>query len=86
MLLIVDRTGFFTLDLVPGRVGVFQDRLSGFESFEAPDPAEWTARGYAIVNVNSRGAFDSQGDIRLVASHTLQLALTAQMLWFWRGP
>ncbi|CAK7201833.1 hypothetical protein SEUCBS139899_004548 [Sporothrix eucalyptigena] len=51
-------------DLVPGRVGVPQSRLSGFENFEAPDPAEWTARGYAIVNVNSRGAFDSEGDVR----------------------
>ncbi|KIW74044.1 hypothetical protein PV04_02112 [Phialophora macrospora] len=61
-------TGFFSLDIVPGRVGVSQDRLSGFESFEAPDPAEWTARGYPIVNINSRGAFDSQGDIRWFGS------------------
>lgn len=52
------------MDIVPGRVGVPQSKLSAFESFEAPDPAEWTARGYAIVNVNSRGAFDSEGDIR----------------------
>ncbi|KAK1982483.1 Alpha/Beta hydrolase protein [Colletotrichum cereale] len=57
-------TGFFGLDIVPLRVGVPQSKLSGFESFEAPDPAEWTARGYAIVNVNARGAFDSDGDLR----------------------
>ncbi|OCL02189.1 alpha/beta-hydrolase [Glonium stellatum] len=57
-------SGLFCLDIVPGRVGVPQSKLSGFESFEAPDPAEWTARGFAIVNVNSRGAFESQGDIR----------------------
>jgi predicted acyl esterase len=49
---------------VPGRVSVPQSKLSGFESFEAPDPAEWKARGYAIVNVNSRGAFGSEADIR----------------------
>jgi putative CocE/NonD family hydrolase len=56
--------GFFNLDLVPGRVGVPQSRLSGYEKFEAPDPAEWTSRGYAIVNPDVRGAYDSQGNIR----------------------
>ncbi|OJJ07753.1 hypothetical protein ASPVEDRAFT_57030 [Aspergillus versicolor CBS 583.65] len=56
--------GFLTLHLVPGRVGVPQSRLSGYESFEAPDPAEWTARGYAVANVDIRGFFDSTGDIR----------------------
>ncbi|KAM6485617.1 Alpha/Beta hydrolase protein [Trichoderma sp. SZMC 28011] len=61
-------TGYFRLDIVPGRVGVPQSRLSGFESFEGPDPAEWTARGYAIVNVNSRGSYDSQGDVRWFGS------------------
>ncbi|KAJ5392912.1 hypothetical protein N7465_011886 [Penicillium sp. CMV-2018d] len=55
--------GHFRLDVVPGRVGVPVSRLSGFEKFEAPDPAEWTARGYAIVNVDSRGVYDSEGDI-----------------------
>ncbi|RAK95961.1 CocE/NonD family hydrolase [Aspergillus ibericus CBS 121593] len=55
--------GHFRLDIVPGRVGVPQNRLSGFEKFEAPDPAEWTARGYAIVNVDPRGVYDSDGDI-----------------------
>ncbi|KAJ1325493.1 hypothetical protein MN608_08686 [Microdochium nivale] len=56
-------TGVFSLDLIPGRAGVHQSRLSGYESFEGPDPAEWTARGYAVVNVNIKGAFDSEGDL-----------------------
>lgn len=43
--------------------------LSGFKSFEAPDPAKWTARGYAIVNVDSRGVVDSEGKVRLVQSY-----------------
>ncbi|KAH0594681.1 hypothetical protein MHUMG1_07515 [Metarhizium humberi] len=47
--------GFNPLDLIPGRVGVPRHRLSGFEKFEAPDPAEWTAKGYAIVNPDPRG-------------------------------
>ncbi|KAE8406400.1 alpha/beta-hydrolase [Aspergillus pseudonomiae] len=55
--------GFNPLDMIPGRVGVPQNRLSGFEKFEAPDPAEWTARGYAIVNPDPRGTYDSEGDI-----------------------
>ncbi|KAL7911474.1 Alpha/Beta hydrolase protein [Trichoderma velutinum] len=55
-------TGYFRLDIIPGRVDVAQSRLSGFESFEGPDPAEWTARGYALVNVNSRWSYDSEGD------------------------
>lgn len=49
-----------------GRVGIPQSMLSGFENFEALDPADWTARGYAIVNVDARGSFDSEGDIRQV--------------------
>ncbi|KAL3477027.1 Alpha/Beta hydrolase protein [Aspergillus californicus] len=57
-------SGLFSLDLIPGRVGVAQMQLSGFESFEAPDPAEWTARGYAIVNVDVRGVLGSDGDVR----------------------
>lgn len=46
---------------LPGRLGIPQDRLSGYEKFEAPDPAAWTARGYAIVNIDSRGSWDSEG-------------------------
>ena len=42
--------GHFRQDIVPRRVGIPQNRLSGFEKFETPDSAEWTARGYAIVN------------------------------------
>ncbi|CAG8908896.1 unnamed protein product [Penicillium egyptiacum] len=50
--------------MMHGRVGIPQSMLSGFENFEALDPADWTARGYAIVNVDARGVFDSDGDIR----------------------
>lgn len=63
-LLADDRVGFFTLNVIPNRAGVPQSKLSGFESFEALDPAEWTAGGYAIVNVNARGVFDYAGVIR----------------------
>ncbi|KAJ5355920.1 alpha/beta-hydrolase [Penicillium concentricum] len=55
--------GFNPLDMIPGRMGVPRSRLSGFEKFEAPDPAKWTAKGYAIVNPDPRGVYDSEGDI-----------------------
>ena len=44
-------------------VGVPRERLSGLESFEGLDPAEWCARGYAICNVDARGSYESEGDI-----------------------
>lgn len=64
------KTGSSPLNLhvMPGRAGVEQSRLSGYESFEGPDPAEWVARGYAIVNVDSRGTVNSEGDIRVQGS------------------
>ncbi|OJD34035.1 x-pro dipeptidyl-peptidase c-terminal non-catalytic domain-containing protein [Diplodia corticola] len=47
----------------PYRCGIPKERTSGFHKFEAPDPAEWVERGYAIVNSDARGAGDSEGDI-----------------------
>jgi len=44
-------------------LGVKACDLSGLEKFEAPDPAEWCPRGYAVVNVDARGCYDSEGDI-----------------------
>ncbi|KAK9419537.1 putative Alpha/Beta hydrolase protein [Seiridium unicorne] len=47
----------------PFRCGVPLEKTSGYEKFEAPDPADWCARGYAIINIDARGAGDSDGDI-----------------------
>ncbi|KAF9890050.1 hypothetical protein FE257_006730 [Aspergillus nanangensis] len=55
--------GRFTLDLVPGRAGVPRSKNSDYEKIEALDPADWVARGYAVANVDTRGAWDSEGDI-----------------------
>ena len=52
--------------------------LSGYESFEAPDPAEWTAFGYAVVNVDARGTMKSGGNLRSdVISFAIQLSRLA---------
>jgi predicted acyl esterase len=55
--------GSIILDDIPGRAGIPQSCLSGLEMFEGPDPAYWCPHGYAIVNVDARGAYSSEGDI-----------------------
>jgi uncharacterized protein len=49
------------LDEFPFRAGVPQHMLSGLQMWEAPDPAWWCAQGYAVINVDVRGAFNSEG-------------------------
>lgn len=43
------------------RCGVAKDWTSGYETFEGLDPADWCRRGYAVVNVDARGAQFSEG-------------------------
>ncbi len=45
----------------PYNCGIDPASLSGYHKFEAPDPAEWALRGYATINVDARGSFDSEG-------------------------
>ena len=45
-----------------GLVGLSNGIVSGLEKFEAPDPAYWCAKGYAICNPDIRGVVDSDGD------------------------
>ncbi|KAF5566843.1 cocaine esterase, partial [Fusarium pseudoanthophilum] len=44
----------------PYNCGIKLDRTSGYEKFEAPDPAEWTERGYSVINIDARGAGHSE--------------------------
>ncbi|KAJ1027679.1 hypothetical protein NDA16_002018 [Ustilago loliicola] len=41
--------------------GVLPSSLSGLEKFEGPDPARWCPQGYAIINIDPRGTYDSEG-------------------------
>jgi uncharacterized protein len=50
-----------SLDDFPFRAGVPRNQLSGLQMWEGPDPAWWCARGYAVVNVDARGAYMSEG-------------------------
>lgn len=56
-------TGKSTLDNFFARLGIHRSWTSGLEKWEAPDPAEWIQRGYAIVNTDARGTFKSEGDM-----------------------
>jgi uncharacterized protein len=47
----------------PHRVGVPLSTFSGYENFEGPDPAYWVEKGYAVVNVDIRGSWHSEGDL-----------------------
>jgi predicted acyl esterase len=49
--------------MAPFNAGLSRGRTSGYQKFEAPDPAEWCERGYAIVNIDARGAGMSEGNI-----------------------
>lgn len=49
--------------MAPFRAGIALDSTSGYEKFEAPDPAEWAERGYAVLNIDARGAGHSEGVI-----------------------
>jgi len=46
-------------------ISVPAPETSGLEKFEAPDPAEWCPRGYALVQADARGTFNSEGDMHI---------------------
>lgn len=46
----------------PGRAGVPVGTPSRYTKFEGPDPLWWVPNGYAIVNPDSRGAWNCEGD------------------------
>lgn len=55
--------------MVPWNLGInTTEALSGLEKFEAPDPADFVPRGYAIINIDSRGAYDSGGVMAIMGT------------------
>ncbi len=53
--------GAVKYDIFP-RHGVDPTWISPHTGFEAPDPVYWTQHGYAVINVDPRGLWNSQGD------------------------
>ncbi|KAF7554896.1 hypothetical protein G7Z17_g2577 [Cylindrodendrum hubeiense] len=80
-------TGLMSLDLmVPWNLGIPSGTLSGLEKFEAPDPADWVPRGYAIINIDSRGAGDSEGVMTIMGTQEAEdgydaIEAIAKMPW-----
>lgn len=64
--------GYWHCDVMPGNAGIVPGTLSGLEKFEGPDPAFWCAHGYAVVNIDARGAFTSEGDIQMFSPQEAQ--------------
>ncbi|KAL2833702.1 Alpha/Beta hydrolase protein [Aspergillus cavernicola] len=57
-------TGTLNYDAMgPFRMGIPYPCLSGYETFEGPNPVEWCSRGYAIVDIDARGAGHSEGNV-----------------------
>lgn len=46
---------------IPGS-GVDPEWVSDYASFEGPDPAYWVRHGYAVVHVDPRGTWGTEGD------------------------
>ncbi|MCM2496015.1 CocE/NonD family hydrolase [Burkholderia gladioli] len=43
------------------RAGVAKGQVSSYTAFEAPDPVYWCPKGFAVINVDPRGAWNSEG-------------------------
>lgn len=55
--------GWWTVNLPPAKFGVPANAVSGLQCFEAPDPAFWVNRGYAVVIADAPGSMQSGGDM-----------------------
>lgn len=64
--------GPWNYDLFPGHAGIPVSDVSGLQKFEGPDPAFWCAHGYAVVNVDARGAYMSGGDVQMFSPQETQ--------------
>ncbi|KAJ0268099.1 hypothetical protein COL940_013717 [Colletotrichum noveboracense] len=51
------------LDDLANRSNVPLSLVSELQKFEAPDPAYWVSKGYAILSPDARGAYASEGNI-----------------------
>ncbi len=56
------------LDDTPNHAGIPMSATSGLQKFEGPDPAYWCNHGYAIINPDVRGAYNSEGIILFFGS------------------
>ncbi|KAH8198731.1 hypothetical protein TruAng_007095 [Truncatella angustata] len=61
--------GLMSLSLMtPWDLGIPAGTLSGLEKFESIDPADWVPHGFAVVNIDNRGAGDSDGTMVIMGT------------------
>ena len=62
---VITSMGPYGKDKLPVKYGRDEGDISvsKYAAFEVVDPADWVSEGYAVVNVDSRGTWDSEGDI-----------------------
>jgi predicted acyl esterase len=58
-------TGTSRYDRYPNRAGVKDEWLSPYAIFEGPDPLYWCGHGYAVIVADSRGSWQSEGDLHI---------------------
>ncbi|PWY93530.1 alpha/beta-hydrolase [Aspergillus sclerotioniger CBS 115572] len=78
--------GISMLKVLPWGLGIPEGVLSGLEKFEGPDPAEFVPRGFAIINVDSRGCGDSDGTVGIMGTQEAEdgydvVEAVAKMSW-----
>lgn len=78
--------GITMLKNLPWNLGIPDGVLSGLEKFEGPDPADFVPRGFAIVNVDARGAGDSEGNVGIMGTQEAEdgydvIEAIAKMPW-----
>jgi predicted acyl esterase len=54
------------------KADVDDDRLSKYTAFEAPDALHWVKHGYAVINVDPRGTWYSEGDATYLSPEEAQ--------------
>jgi predicted acyl esterase len=55
-----------------GNTQLFDEDFNEFTKFEAADPVYWCRNGYAIINVDPRGAWWSEGDLTWMSEQEVE--------------
>lgn len=55
-----------------GNCGIKDEDFNEFTKFEAADPVYWTHHGYAIINVDNRGSWWSEGDLTWMSEQEVE--------------
>ena len=58
--------GVKNFDIFPNS-GVPKGSVSKYTAWEGVDPLYWTARGYAVINADSRGSWGSDGNLEILS-------------------